>query len=274
MQNWLDKIKWQKLDRLAPFLFFILLLWLAWRLASLFWWFMAPPQAPTVQTVVLGSKQKILPDIVRFSLFQEQGNDPQAQQQNANLPIKLEGIMLSNPRYLSSAVIRVNDQPASYRVGVLIEGTNLTVAEVFWDHIVVRDSAGQTREVLFGDAQSNNGDSQNTVQSSGQPAPANNQAQAALGSAIEQIQKDREQYLKEMGVGALAGQGFEISERTPPALRARLGLKPGDRIVSVNGQAVGAGMNEAQLLEQIRKTGQAKIEIQRGEQTLTIQQSF
>ena len=275
MQNVLNKFSLQKIDKLAPFIFFVLLLWLSWRVASLFWWFMAPPQIPTIQPVAMGSQQKVLPDIVRFSLFEERKTDPQAQQA-ANLPIKLEGVMLSNPRYLSSAMIRVDNKVSSYRVGAEIEGTNLSIAEVYWDRIVVRESGGQTREVLFGDNQPVQTASSPTSMISpiqDTPRAPETQTQAAIGNAIEQIQKDREQYLQQMGMNN-AGGGFEISERTPPALRARLGLKPGDKVVSLNGQALGAGMNEAQLLEQMKKTGQAKIEIQRGEQTLTIQQNF
>lgn len=275
MQNIKDKINLQKLDKLGPILFLLILIWLSWRIANLFWWFMAPPQVPTVQSVSLGSQQKVMPDIVRFSLFEEQGTDPQAEQK-VNLPIKLEGVMLSNPRYLSSAVIRVDNKAVSYRVGSKIEGTDLTIAEVYWDHIVVREGNGQTREVLFGDLQANSPSPLNNA-----PPPvqqtmpsAQNPTQAALGGAIDQIQNDREQYLQQMGVANGGRDGFEVSERTPPALRARLGLKPGDKVISINGQSVGVGTNEAQLLEQIRKTGQAKIEIQRGEQTLTIQQNF
>ena len=284
MQQWLNKLKTTKLERFAPLIFLLLLIWLAWRIANLFWWFMAPPQPPTVQQVVMGAQQKTMPDIVRFSLFEEQGVNPQAQQEN--LPIKLEGVMLARPNYLSSAVIRLNNQATSYRVGTTIEGTSLTLTEVSWDRIVVREGNGSTREVLLGDASfSLNNMDTNVDSNSANHIAAPNQnnvppfvppvstPQNAIGNAIEQIQNDREGYLNQMGVAATGG-GFEISERTPPALRARLGLKPGDRIVSVNGQSVGAGMNEAQLLEQMKKSGQAKIEIQRGEQTLTIQQSF
>lgn len=273
MQHWREKINLQKLDKLAPIVFFLLLLWLCWRIASLFWWFMAPPQTPTIQPVTLGSQQKMMPDIVRFSLFEEQGTNPAAQQQ-ANLPIKLEGVMLSNPSYLSSAVIKVDNKASSYRVGAEIEGTGLSVAEVYWDRILVRESNGQTREVLFGDAQPESANPPHNTNAGSASNPPLNASQQAIGNAIENIQADREQYLEQMGV-ATGGHGlFEISERTPPALRARLGLKPGDKIVSVNGQPLSSGINEAQLLEQIRKTGQAKIEIQRGEQTLTIQQNF
>lgn len=267
MSAQLTKLDWQKLEKLAPFVFFLIMVWLCWRLASLVWWFVVPPQPPVVSSVTLGSQQKMMPDIVRFSLFEEQGVSPQAQQ--ASLPIKLEGVMLANPRHLSSAVIRVNNKASSYRVGHIIEETSLTVQDVYWDRIIVRENNGQTREVLFGDQPAA------TVAPPLDSAQLSHQSQAqnAVGGAIEHLQNNREQYLAEMGVTAGNG-GFEISERTPPALRARLGLKPGDKIVSLNGQPLSAGMNEAQLLEQMRKTGQAKIEIQRGEQTLTIQQNF
>ena len=282
MQQWVDKLKNVKIDRVAPIILLLLLIWLSWRIANLFWWFMAPPQTPTVQQVVMGAQQKVMPDIVRFSLFEEQGVNPQAQQQD--LPIKLEGVMLSSPSYLSSALIRVNNQATSFRVGANIEGTSLTLDEVYWDRIIVRESSGATREVIFGDKPFSLNNMDTTAEAASNISSANNNtvppfappannAQNAIGNAIDQIQNDRDNYLNQMGLAATGG-GFEISERTPPALRARLGLKPGDRIISVNGQSVGSGMNEAQLLEQMRKSGQAKIEIQRGEQTLTIQQNF
>ena len=51
-------------------------------------------------------------------------------------------------------------------------------------------------------------------------------------------------------------------------------MRAGDRILSVNGQRVGQGQNDVQLLEQARRDGQVKIEIKRGDQVMTVQQSF
>ena len=65
-----------------------------------------------------------------------------------------------------------------------------------------------------------------------------NTAQQALGQAIQQMQGNREQYLRDMGVSGNSGEGYEVTERTPTALRNKLGLRPGDRIVSLNGQTV------------------------------------
>jgi len=44
--------------------------------------------------------------------------------------------------------------------------------------------------------------------------------------------------------------------------------------MSLNGQAVGQGQSEAQLLEQARREGQVKLEIKRGDQVMTVQQDF
>jgi general secretion pathway protein C len=104
-------------------------------------------------------------------------------------------------------------------------------------------------------------------------APAQNSSQSALGQAIQQMQENREQYLKNMGVSG-GSDGYEISDRTPTNLKNTLGLRSGDRILSINGQTVGQGLSEVQLLEQVRREGHAKIEIKRGDQVMTIQQSF
>ena len=77
-----------------------------------------------------------------------------------------------------------------------------------------------------------------------------------------------------MGVSATAGGSFEVTARTPVALRNKLGLQPGDRIMSLNGQTVGQGQTEAQLLEQARHEGQVRLEIKRGDQVMTVQQDF
>lgn len=293
IQQWLDRFELEKLNKIAPVIFFILMLWLCWRLANLFWWFVAPPKAPIVQTVMLGSQQQRMPNIVRFSLFEEQGQNPQAQQQ-ADLPVKLEGVVLASPSYLSSAVLRINNNASSYRVGETLDDTNMTLAEIYWDRVFIREGSGQTREVKFGEETStanlppsdmslNNASNRAVTSRSTRSVPStrsnnstsrnNDSPNRAINQAIEKLKQDREQYLGQMGVNNTQN-GLEVTDQTPPALRARLGLKPGDKIVSVNGQNLSSGVNEAQLLEQVRQAGQAKIEIQRGDQTMTIQQSF
>ena len=61
----------------------------------------------------------------------------------------------------------------------------------------------------------------------------------------------------------------------PSALKNRLGLQTGDKVLSVNGQSVGQNPSQdAQLLQQVQRQGQAQIQVQRGEQVVTVRQSF
>src|SRR5690606_11890767 len=279
MNQWIEKIQqlnWKQADRAAPILLALLILYLCWKLASIFWLLMAPPQVIQLERVELGSQQPQVPNISSFALFQEAGKTAAADE---NLNMVLQGVMMGSTSQFSSAVIKVNDVADRYRVGESLNTTAYQLAEVYWDRVVLRQNNGSTRELPF--KRMENGLDQAIVQpvvtapnsnyQSNQAVPS--QESSALGQAVQKIQEDREQYLKDMGVNA-AGGGYEVTSRTPAALRSKLGLQPGDRIVSLNGQAVGQGQSDAQLLEQARREGQVKLEIKRGDQVMTIQQNF
>ncbi|ENU90714.1 type II secretion system protein C [Acinetobacter vivianii] len=272
----MKQLRWQKLDKLSGLILALLILWLCWKLASLFWWVVAPPQPMQFDRVELGSQQAQVPNISSFALF----NEPAAASADDNVNLELQGVLLGHPNHLSSAVIKMNDTAERYRVGETVGSTSYQLSEVYWDHVILRQGNGATREVKFKGLDNglyqpaapvlNNGSS---VPPAAVPAPTQNSPQSALGQAIQQMQDNREQYLKNMGVSN-GGDGYEISDKTPSNLKNTLGLRSGDRILSINGQTVGQGLNEVQLLEQVRREGHAKIEIKRGDQVMTIQQSF
>ncbi|ENU20956.1 type II secretion system protein C [Acinetobacter bohemicus ANC 3994] len=280
MNEWIEKIQqlnWKQADRAAPILLVLLILYLCWKLASIFWLLVAPPQVMQVEPIALGSQQAQVPNIAAFALFQEVGGAAAADE-SANL--LLQGVMVGYPSQFSSAVIKMNEVADRYRVGENIANTSYQLAEVYWDRVLLRQNNGTTRELKFKGIE--NGLDQSIVQPVANASSSSNnqvtqmpqsQEQNALGQAVQKIQQDREQYLKDMGVNA-GGEGYEVTSRTPTALRSKLGLQPGDRIMSLNGQAVGQGQSDAQLLEQARREGQVKIEIKRGDQVMTIQQDF
>ena len=279
MNQWVEKIQqlnWKQADRAAPILLALLILYLCWKLASIFWLLMAPPQVIQLERVELGSQQPQVPNISSFALFQEAGKSAAADE---NINLVLQGVVVGFPSQFSSAVIKVNDVADRYRVGESIDTTSYQLAEVYWDRVVLRQNNGSTRELPF--KRMENGLDQPIVQPVVNAPISNHQSiqavpsqeSSALGQAVQKIQEDREQYLKDMGVNAASG-GYEVTSRTPAALRSKLGLQPGDRIMSLNGQAVGQGQSDAQLLEQARREGQVKLEIKRGDQVMTIQQNF
>ena len=50
----------------------------------------------------------------------------------------------------------------------------------------------------------------------------------------------------------------------------QLGLQPGDVILSVNGQTLGNLNDDQMLLEQVTNSGQARLEIQRGNRRFVV----
>ena len=280
MNDWVEKIQqlnWKQADRIAPVLLGLLIVYLCWKLANIFWVVLAPPQVMQIERVELGAQQTSVPNISSFALFQEMGRTAAADE---NINLILQGVVVGYPSQFSSAVIKVNDMADRYRVGENIANSAYQLAEVYWDRIILRQSNGTIRELKFKGIE--NGLDQTIVPPVTSPSgsadaqsteTAQNQQSNALGQAVQKIQQDREQYLKEMGVNT-AGEGYEVTSNTPAALRTKLGLQPGDRIVSLNGHAVGQGQNDAQLLEQARREGQVKLEIKRGDQVMTIQQNF
>jgi len=278
--NDLKNIELKQIDRAAPVVLLLLILYLCWKLAALFWLLIAPPQAMQLDRVELGSQQAQIPNISAFSLFQEVGQSAGVVE-TAN--IILQGVVVASPSYNSSAVLKINDQVDRYRVGEMLANSGFELAEVYWDRVILRRSTGATQEVLFKGLE--NGLNQPIVpetsaSSSSMPAMPSNSGmpeqpspQNEIGRAIQQMQENKDQYLQNMGVSAADGS-YEVTSRTPAALRNRLGLRPGDRILSLNGQTLSQGQTEAQLLEQARREGQVKLEIKRGDQVMTIQQDL
>lgn len=278
--NDLKNIELKQINRAAPVILLLLILYLCWKLAALFWLLIAPPQVMQLDRVELGSQQAQIPNISAFSLFQEVGPSAGVVE-TAN--IILQGVVVASPSYNSSAVLKINDQVDRYRVGEMLANSGFELAEVYWDRVILRRSTGATQEVLFKGLE--NGLNQPIVpetsaSSSSMPAMPSNSGmpeqpspQNEIGRAIQQMQENKDQYLQNMGVSAADGS-YEVTSRTPAALRNRLGLRPGDRILSLNGQTLSQGQTEAQLLEQARREGQVKLEIKRGDQTMTIQQDL
>ena len=98
--------------------------------------------------------------------------------------------------------------------------------------------------------------------------------QSAIAEAVTELQENPASYLSRMGVMA-SGESYQVTAAMPAQLRNRLGLEPGDKVITVNGQSVGNNpAQDAGILQQVQQTGEAQIQVQRGEQVITIRQQF
>lgn len=275
MRHWRDQLDLKKLDQVAPVIFALLLIYLCWKLATLFWLVLAPMQAMQFERVNLGSQQASVPNISHFALFK--ANQAPAAITNSNM--SLHGVVIGSPSQFSSAVIKANNVAERYRVGEFIADSNYQLAEVYWDKVILRSPTGATEILKMATMENLNQDLSFKAQQNPASAPSTaaltpSNTEQAMGQAVQQLQQNREQYLQTMGATSDGGEGYQVSARTPLVLRRKLGLQPGDRVLSLNGQRLSAGQNEAQLLEQARQSGQVKLEVQRGDQVITIQQDL
>jgi general secretion pathway protein C len=262
-----------KLDTLAPWLLFLTIGWLCWQLASVFWLLITPPTAPQARMVALGGgSTSNIPNVIGFKLFAENSSASGAQSQ-PNVPMTLEGVFVAQPESRSAAVINVNNTSLRYRVGQKIDGTSYQLFAVSWNQVTLQGDDGTMQQLKFGDSNAS-AISNAPVTGSQSALNANQQAQAALSNAIQQMKINPNAYLGQMGLSTAGGRGYEITNNVPANVRAQMGLRAGDKIISVNGQPVGNPTMDAQLLQQVQQSHNAQVQIQRGEQTLTIQQNF
>ncbi|GAC1375503.1 MAG: hypothetical protein NVSMB40_13530 [Aquirhabdus sp.] len=185
----------------------------------------------------------------------------------------LEGVFVAQPLSRSAAVIHVNNTSLRYRVGQKIEGTSYQLSAVSWNQVTLQGNDGAMQQLKFGDSNAS------TISNApvAQATPVQNdtqQAQAALSNAIQQMKINPNAYLGQMGLSTAGGKGYEVTNNVSANVRAQMGLKAGDKIISINGQPVGNPTSDAQLLQQVQQSHNAQVQIQRGEQTLTIQQNF
>jgi len=266
---------WSSLDVVAPWLLFVGVIWLCWQLASMFWLFVNPPTAPQVRTVMLGGAvTNNVPNIIGFRLFAEHGSTSGNSQ--PDVPMQLEGVFVAQPDSLSAAVINVKNASTRYRVGQKIEGTSYQLASVDWNQVSLQRDDGTMQTLKFGDSNASAANALIAPNPASQPQNPNQQAQAALDDAVRQMKTNPNAYLSQMGLAMTGrgGHGYEVTSNAPANVRNQMGLRAGDRVISINGQPVGNPANDAQLLQQVQQSHSAQVQIQRGDQTLTIQQNF
>jgi general secretion pathway protein C len=100
----------------------------------------------------------------------------------------------------------------------------------------------------------------------------NGSSRGGIGQALDSLQRQ----LDEDPAGTLAnygvepveaggGSGYRIGSDVPAAALARVGLKEGDVVLSVNGRPVGDIQQDRAQLQEIADQGSARLEIQRGD---------
>lgn len=244
----------------------------AWQIGKVLWVFNSAAsqrlQAPVASASVALPSRIDAQQIAGLFGQTEAAVPATASVQDTTLQLRLDGVMTNPSRQLARAFIadRANNKVQIYRPGdVLPGGAELVRVE---EGLVVLSRNGQEETLKF--------------DKPGTPSPAANtpapntaaQTQNALGAAASRLANSPMAALRQMGLRRTS-QGYIVSITAPKDMLQRFGLQPGDRIVSVNGQAVGKDLDADQkTMSQLQQAGSARVEVQRGAQTITLEQKL
>ena len=284
------------LNRFSGWLLLLTIAWLCWTAARLLWLLLAPPLAPALPLATLQNTSSANTDSGSvFAIFAEP--DPIAAAVQPPPNIGLKGVLLAIPESLSSAMLDVNGEVKNYRIGDRLKDSGYTLIAVDWNEIVIADANEKQTVIQMPEAMPLDQSDMITGGISNQRLPNNNMLpitpqstenmtaeapetgettspQSAIEEAVTALQDNPASYLSRMGVMA-SGESYQVTAAMPAKLRNRLGLEPGDQVLTVNGQSVGSNpAQDAGVLQQIQQSGEAQIEVRRGEQVITIRQQF
>ncbi|WP_201509036.1 type II secretion system protein N [Psychrobacter alimentarius] len=283
------------LNRFSGWLLLLTIIWLCWTAARLLWLLLAPPLAPALPLATLQNTSSANTDSGSvFAIFAEP--DPIAAAVQPPPNIGLKGVLLAIPESLSSAMLDVNGEVKNYRIGDRLKDSDYTLIAVDWNEIVIADANEKQTVIQMPEAMpldqsdmiaggiSNQRLPNNMLPTTPQPTETmppqtpetgeTTSPQSVIEEAVTALQDNPASYLSRMGVMA-SGESYQVTAAMPAKLRNRLGLEPGDQVLTVNGQNVGNNpTQDAGVLQQIQQSGEAQIEVRRGEQVITIRQQF
>lgn len=291
------------LNRFSAWLLLLAIIWLCWVAARILWLVLAPPIAPALPLQAIQNNTNLSADNRNmFAIFAESEAATVAPQPPPN--VLLKGVLIAIPESLSSAMLDVNGEVKNYRIGDSLQETGFTLIAVDWNAVIIADAADQQTVISLPELLPLDQRGLDTNAIANQRLPNNNSLSATnngltlpestamtndnnevgasqpadTGSAIDEavtaLKENPASYLSRMGVMA-SGEGYQVTAAMPTALRNRLGLEAGDKVLTVNGQTVGnSPAQDANVLQQAQQSGEAQIEVQRGDQVITIRQQF
>jgi general secretion pathway protein C len=284
------------LNRFSGWLLLLAIAWLCWTAARLLWLLLAAPLAPALPLAPLQNNIKSANDYSGlFAIFADP--DPIASAVQPPPNVELKGVLLAIPESMSSALLNINGEVKNYRIGDGLKDSDYILVAVDWNSVIIADANDKETVISMPDAMPLDQSDMLAGGVSNQRLPDNNMLptapqtlqdtppeptetngesspQTAIEEAVTALQENPASYLSRMGVMA-SGESYQVTAAMPSKLRNRLGLEPGDKVLTVNGQNVGNNpAQDAGVLQQVQQAGEAQIEVQRGEQVITIRQQF
>lgn len=224
------------------------------------------------------------------------------------LKLELLGVFLGQDGALSTAIIgEIGQSPSSYKEGDSI-ASGVTLKEVHSDKVILSrngryetlafsESTGGGPDIKMPPARSNSerfsetrrrflrrsasGNRANVTRNNANPAKSQlgrmvqsgtSYAPKEIISALQQdLEQNPESAIGDMGLVSTPGSsGYVIGANAPKDLLSTVGLRVGDRVMSVDGQSISGGSGDAALIQSAMQKNNVRVEVQRGTRTFTV----
>jgi len=266
---------------------------LAYQAAVLTWAIIDSPQLvlpePSKaggQSVVSGKSH----DMAQWHLFGEADEVVQDVQEEINAPktrlrLMLLGVFTAADKSQSSAIIAEQGRDGEFfKVGDRVQGRT-RLSQVYEDKVIL-DNSGKLETLTFEDS---NKLAAGITQSTSKPKKTTTKRSVRkrggdfkkalrkiktpdqfVDFAKEQLE-DPQKALNDIGLKS-SGDGYILTNSA--TMLMSLGMKPGDKLISVNGHSLGDPEQDKTIIDEVRDSGNASIVIERGSRRMTINHSF
>jgi general secretion pathway protein C len=241
------------------------------------------PTTSPAQTSVMAKEYDIAP----WHLFGTADEVVVADNEEINAPktrlrLSLMGVFMATNKTQSSAIIAEQGREGEFfKVGDRVQG-RARLSQVY-ENKVILDNSGKLETLTFEDAAKLSGSivSKAPIVKKKKTRPANaggfkrqlkgiRTPEQFVDFAKEQLTNPK-QALKNLGLKATDG-GYVLESSA--SMLARIGMKSGDKLISVNGNTLGDPEQDKLLIDDVYASGSASIVIERGSRRMTINHSF
>jgi general secretion pathway protein C len=288
-QHWSEH---QAVDPILLIIKWLLALTIAYYSAALTWMLIDRPTLVLPEPSTSTAQQSIVAqnhNIAGWHLFGKQDEVAATNTEEINAPktrlrLSLMGVFVASNATQSSAIIAEQGREGEFfKVGDRVQG-RARLSQVYEDKVIL-DNSGKLETLTFDDSAKLAG---SIVSKAKAPAKRNKKAVASSPKAFnnklrgvrtpeqfvdfakEQL-TDPAQAMKNMGLKATSG-GYVLESST--SMLAKIGMKSGDKLISVNGNTLGDPEQDKLLIDDVYASGSASIVIERGSRRMTINHSF
>ena len=291
-QLWLQLVKnQQKINLLAVAVLAVFLLSYAAELTWRLW----PQPVASSRFENISSSQSVslensnrrlnLADIKRLNLFGDFNAGPIEKKEVTDAPVTrlnltLTGVVASSVEDQGAAIIENRNQQQTYGIGEKIEGTSVSLKEVYADRVIIKNGSSNETLMLDGvDYKKNTNQLSQTPLANPQPSDQGPEElrQTLSNEAIQagrELQDQPASFIDYIAVsphrpdGELLG--YRVSPGKKPTLFKAAGLKSGDVITDINGLDLTDMQEALEAMNMLKELQSLQMSVQREDELITI----